>query len=72
MQQIYDESVCKLKGYGNLNNSMTHKNKSKPKRGVKTSYGNYAQVQNPILFHGGNKLKLHKARKSMMTTHNSK
>lgn len=48
---------------------MSNKQNKKIKRGVKTSYGNYAQC-GPIHFGApNNKLKLHKARKSLMTTH---
>jgi hypothetical protein len=71
LQQIYDESIIKYRS-SNLNSSMSNKNNSKkPKRGVKTSYGNYTilQSQNPFL---NNKFKLHKARKSLITNGSKK
>lgn len=49
---------------------MSNKNNSKkPKRGVKTSYGNYNNLQNPFV---NNKFKLHKARKSLITNGSKK
>jgi hypothetical protein len=65
MLQIYDESACRSRIL-NPNNSISNKNK-KVKRGAKTSYGNYSQtpVHNPFVV--GNKFKLHKARKSLVT-----
>lgn len=70
LHQIYDESICKYKS-SNLNSSMVTKNSKKSKRGAKTSYGNYAQVQaiNPFVT---NKFKLQKARKSLISAGNSK
>lgn len=70
MSQLYDESIWKYKT-SNLNNSMTTKNK-KSKRGVKTSYGNYAQVQVPSPFGCPTKFKLHKGRKSLIAQGASK
>lgn len=70
MFQMYDESISKYK-YSNPHNGVSGKNK-KVKRGVKTSYGNYAQCQAPSPFMFNNKINIHKARKSLVANGNSK
>ena len=50
---------------------MQNKHK-KGKRGVKTSYGNYAQPKGIGLFANPTKINIHKARKSLISQGNSK